>query len=239
VSNSQRFCTILAVALLGATLPLHAAIDSTLFTNYTLNSPHTSIEWVVCGSLPGSDGCYGAGSLGPFGRVGAMIEGNPSINLAKGTVTRYIYVLDVAAGAAADLVALSIYKKVDTIVGSSDSITVTAFKTVVLPLTGGASTEASMAANNLFVYIGTNQDPSAVQLKKSNFAITQFSVISGSPTVSSITANKYGFVTVTWGSSDGTSGFEVLDPTGRPQEDGGGAPFMMNTMQATLPAALP
>jgi hypothetical protein len=77
------------------------------------------VSLIVCGSLPGSGGCYGSAYLGPFGKIGALLEGNPS---TKGnTVTRAIYVLDIATGTKGTDVALSIYKKTDTISSSFDT----------------------------------------------------------------------------------------------------------------------
>lgn len=153
--------------LLGGTVSLHAAaIDSTLYTTYTMNATRTNISWVVCGSTSTTNGCYGSGSLGTFGRVGAIMESNPSQNVTKSTVTRNIYVLDVAYGPAANGVALYVYKKVDTVSVSDDTIAVTLFKTVSLPLTGGSTTVASMAANTPFLYIGTNRDDLAVQVEE-------------------------------------------------------------------------
>ena len=230
---------VLAVSVVSLLLvgeaPLHAsAIDSTLFTTYTLGGK-TRIDWTVCGSLPGTSGCYGAGTLGPFGRIGAMIEGNPIQNLTAGTVTRYIYILDVGYGSGANEVALYVYKKVDTISGADDSVSTSLFKTVVLPLTGGAPTVASMGANAKFLYIGTNQDQLAVQVQKSNFAIAQFSEVSGPYNVTSITADQYGFVTVTWGHG---AGFDVIDKNGQPQLGGGGDSFMLNTSVASIPSAV-
>lgn len=227
------------VLVIGA-IPVHAAsLDSTLFTNYTMNTARTNLTWYVCGSLPGTSGCYGSGFLGPFGKVGAMIEGLPAQNLTKGTVTRYIYVLDENYASGLNGVALYVYKKVDTIAGGSDTITVTLFKTVILPLTGGTSTVSSMAANQKFLYLGTNQDGFAVQLKKSTFAISQYAEISGAATVESITADHYGFITTTWITSSGSTGFNVIDPNGLVQEGGGGSQFMLNTIQAVRPTTLP
>jgi len=226
--------SVISLLLVGNT-PLHAsAIDSTLFTTYTLLG-NTSMNWVVCGSLPGTSGCYGAGTLGPFGRIGAMIEGNPSQNLTAGTVTRYIYVLDVGYGSGANEVALYVYKKVDVISGGDDSVSSSLFKTVILPLKGGAATIPSMGANAKFLYIGTNQDQLAVQVQKGNFAITQFSEVSGPYNVTSITADQYGFVTVTWGHG---AGFDVIDKNGQAQLGGGGDSFMLNTSVATIPSAV-
>jgi hypothetical protein len=52
-------------------------IDSGLYATYSFFDGNKKIAWNVCGSLPGSGGCYGAGDLGPFGKVGAMLEDNP------------------------------------------------------------------------------------------------------------------------------------------------------------------
>jgi len=226
--------SVMSLLLIGNTSAQAAAIDSTLFTTYTLPAG-MRIDWVVCGSLPGTSGCYGSGSLGPFGRIGAMIEGIPSQNLKAGTVTRYIYVVDVGYGSGGNEVALYVYKKIDAISGGSDTVSASLFKTVVLPLTGGPATIASMGANTKFLYIGTNQDQLAVQLQKNNFAITQFSEVSGPYNVTSITADHYGFVTVTWGKG---AGFEVIDKNGLAQSGGGGDTFMLNTSVATVPSAV-
>lgn len=223
-----------SLLLLAIAVPLYAKpIDSTLFATYTAGS--TQVNLIVCGSLPQTEGCYGSASLGPFGRVGAMIEGSPVQSVKKGTVTRYIYIVDVAAGADANEVFLYAYKKVDTITQSDDTVNVTLFAIVPLPLTGGAATSAYMAANPTFLYIGTNQDDLAVGVTKKNLALTQIGEFSGI-NISAITADAYGYVTLTWGGTGGASGFLVLAPNGGFEEDGGGSSFMLNTLQATLPA---
>ena len=164
-----------------------------------------------------------------------MIEGNPTQNLTAGTITRYIYVLDVGYGSGANQVALYVYKKVDVISGGSDSVSSSLFKTVILPLTGGTATIVSMGANAKFLYVGTDQDQLAVQVQKGNFALTQFSEVSGPYNVTSITADQYGFVTVTGGHG---AGFEVIDKNGRAQVGRGGDSFMLNTSVATMPSAV-
>ena len=115
-----------------------APIDATLYTRYNMDLDHTNVGWNVCGSLPGSSGCYGSGSLGPFGRVGAMMEGEPKTNRIANTVTRAIYVLDPASGPNQNEVVLYVYTKVDTITTDSDTVTVTLSQTISLPLVGGA-----------------------------------------------------------------------------------------------------
>jgi hypothetical protein len=235
----------LILLVLSATVPVCAQMtsgppDATLFTTYNINPSHTSVSWVVCGSTQQSSGCYDSGSLGPFGKVGALIEGNSSTNRTTNTVTRAIYVLDIATGSNLNGVTLYVYKKTDTVTSSFDTTSVTLFKTVSLPLAGGSSALASMAANNKFLFIGTNQSPQAVEIQKGTFSITQVGGFSPPINVSAITADQYGYVTVQFGSfSTGENGFVVLGPDGGGREDGGGAAFMLNTVQAVLPSTLP
>ena len=228
-----------SLVLLTATASFAVSPDATLFTTYNINTAHTSVSFTVCGSLPGSSGCYGGGSLGPFGKVGALIEGNESVNLTLNKVTRFIYVLDIAVGTNANGVTLYAYKKTDTIVSSFDTVSVSLFKTVSLPIMGGSSAVASMAANANFLFMGTNQSPNGIVMKKTNFTFTGIGGFSPPINVSAITADKYGYITVTFGSNGGNSGFVVFGPDGAPREDGGGAPFMLDTRQAFLPYTLP
>ena len=137
-------------------------IDATLFTTYTIDSAHTNVSWLVCGSTQNTSGCYASGNLGPFGKVGALMEGNPKTDLSTNTVTRAIYVLDIASGSNLNEVELSVYTKTDTITPDFDTVSVTLSKTVSLPLVGGTSAGASMAANNKFLFIGTNRSPGAL-----------------------------------------------------------------------------
>lgn len=211
--------------------------DATLFTTYNINSTGTSVSFVVCGSLPGSSGCYGSGTLGPFGKVGAMIEGFESVNLTE--VIRSIYVLDIAAGTSANAVTLYIYRKTDTITSSFDTVSVSLVKTVSLPIMGGTSAHASMAATSSSVFIGTDQSPNAVILKKGAFTFTGIGGFSPPINVAAITSDKYGYVTVTFGANGGNSGFIVFGPDGTTRSDGGGASFMLSTTQGFLPYTLP
>ncbi len=97
-----------------------------------------------------------------------------------------------------------------------------------------------MAANNKFLFIGTNQTPNGLEVQKVTFAITEIGGFSPPINVTAITADKYGYVTLTFGSfSGGENGFVVIGPDGFGREDGGGASFMLNTVQAILPSTLP
>lgn len=240
--KSCRLLVLLSMSfVLGLILPASAQtaaapIDSTLFTTYSVFSGSTNVNWIVCGSTQGSSGCYGSGSLGPFGIIGAMIEGNP---ITQGSVvTRFIYVVDIGAGSSGNGVTLNVYKKTDTITTSFDTVSVTLFRTVTLPLIGGSGAKSFMAANKGFLFIGTDQSPQAVEIPKNNLKVTPISVTSGI-NASSITADPYGYVTVTFGSSSGTSVFGVYAPDGGLTEDGGGAQFMLDTTNAVLPLTLP
>lgn len=237
--HTRPTLAVLSLLLLTGTTALHAAaIDSTLYTTYTLDGARSSVSWTVCGSTQQTSGCYGSGPLEPFGKIGAMIEGNPAYNLAKGTVTRYIYILDIESGSSKNGVSLYVYRKADTITASSDSISVTLFKTINLPLTGGTGASASMAANNSFILIGTDQGGVTVKVAKGNLAVTQLGGLLGSD-IGAITTDKYGYITVTSTIVNGVSSFFVVTPSGGEVESGGGAPFMLNTVQATLPSTLP
>jgi hypothetical protein len=230
------FSAILTLVLT-ASIPVHALpIDSTLYTTYLLKNNNTTVLWVVCGSMGMNSGCFGIGNLGPFGKIGAMIEGEPAQNLKNNTVTRRLYVLDVAAGSGGNSVVLNTYKKVDTITANSDTIAITLLNSTTLPLTGGRATLASMASNKKSLYIGTNQDQLAVEVQKPDLTVTQFGEGISTDNVTSITADPYGYIAVIWGKG---SGSEVIGPNGSPQSSGGGAYFTLNTVQATLTRAVP
>jgi hypothetical protein len=202
---------------------LPTAPDSTLYTTYALSSSDTGtiVSWAVCGSTQQSEGCYAAGNLGPFVVVGAMLEGNPSV---KGNVvSRAIYIVDSGGSP----VKLYVYEKTDTVTSSDDTVSVTLTHTVDLSLTGGSTALCSMAANNNFLFIGTNQGDQALSIRKSNLKVTEVGVYALG--VGSITADQYGYITVT---ETELGSFSVFNPNGESVEDGGGADFMLGTTQA-------
>ena len=215
-------------------------LDGTLYTSYNFSSDKKVVGWSVSGHVGPTFGSYGAGSLGPFVKVGALLEGNPSTNLSKKTVTRAIYVLDIASGSSRNGVVLYVYKKVDLISATEDKPTVSLEKKISLPLAGGESASASMAANDKYLYIGTNQSLEAVRVTKESFQVSMIG--GGALNVSSITADQYGYVTITFGAfNTPQSGFVLYGPGGSDvaQGMGGGTPFSLSTIQATLPVTLP
>ena len=75
-------------------------VDSTLFTTHWLGPSSQQINYVVYGSPQESEGCFASGEIGPFGRVGAIIEGKAS--KSGDVVTRHVYIIDTASGASAN-----------------------------------------------------------------------------------------------------------------------------------------
>ena len=225
------------------TISTSAPLDGGLYANYFMDTSHTFVNFDVCGSLPQSFGCYGgpAGSgLGPFGKVGALIEGNPSTDQSTGTVSRAIYVLDVASGSNLNGVTLYVYTRTDVISPSDDMVSVTLSNTISLPLLGGSSALASMAANAKVLVVGTNQSPDAIVIQKRNFHMTQ--IAGGFPpiNVDTITSDQYGYITATFGSfNSNDTAFVVLGPDGTTQGSGGGFEFLVNTVQGILPPTFP
>jgi hypothetical protein len=199
--------------------------DSNLFTTYSFYSTYTNVNWIVCGSTQETEGCYDAGSLGPFGHAGALIEGNESVS--GNTVKRNIFVVDDADGGGTG-VKLYVYTKTDVITPTFDTTTVSLTNTVTLPLTGGAHVTTYMAADDGFLFIGTNQSQSAVRVQKSDLAVGQIGGFSPPINVSSITSNKYGYVAVTFGGISGSDGSYEFDPFGNLTEGGGGADFVLS-----------
>jgi len=213
-----------------------APIDSTLYTRYNMDLPHTTVNWNVCGSLAGSSDCYASGSLGPFGRVAALLQGEPKTDPNAHTVTRAIYILDTAAGTDQTGVVLYVYTKVDTIIGDTDTVTITLSQTLSLSLVGGTNPHsAQMAANKKFLFIGTDQSPTALQIDKRTFSITNLGGFTPPINVFGIFGNPYGDVTLTFGSfRSSRNEFIVVGPTGSAVEDGDVSQFMLNTVNAIL-----
>jgi hypothetical protein len=243
ITKGQHRAALAALGALaaGAAFPIGAeatAPDSGLYTTYRVATNLQSTSWQVCGSTSGSDGCYASGSLGPFGRIGAMLEGSA---LTSGdTVTRRIFVLDLESGKTANEVTLFVYTKKDTVADGDDTVIVTLDQTIALPLVGGKKVSASMAANNAYLFAGTDQSYQAVSVDKGLWTVTGLGGFDPPVPVAEITADSYGFVTVTFGAPGAEfSGFYTFGPTGAGQEDGGGPSFMLDNRNAVRPAPLP
>jgi hypothetical protein len=204
------------------------APDTDLYTTYSFYGPEY-ISWVVCGSTSQSEGCYDSGNLGPFGHSGAIIESSEAVS--GNTVTRNVYVVDDASGGGTG-VTLYVYQKTDVVTSSFDTTTITLTNTVPLPLAGGANVVTYMAANSGYLFIGTNLSQEAVRVQKTGLSTASIGGFSPSLNVSSITANKYGYVTVNFGSAGNPGGFYAFGPNGSAVEDGGGNDNVVDTTNA-------
>ncbi|MFK2874594.1 hypothetical protein [Dyella lipolytica] len=196
---------------------------------------YTSVNWIVCGSTQQSEGCYSFGSLGPFGKVGALVEGNPVVDFTTDTVTRNIYVVDQAVGGGTGVM-LYVYTKVDSVVPAGDRITVTLTNTVPLTLIGGTNAATYMVANKDFLYIATNQSASVAQIQKSTLTVNENG--GAGPAVSSITSDGYGFVTINFGTVSSQNVFVTYGPNGYGTENGGGTQYLLGTSTALSTANL-
>jgi hypothetical protein len=202
--------------------------DSTLYTSFYFQS-YTYANWLVCGSTKLTEGCYGIGSLGPFGHVGSLIQGNESIQ--GNTVARKIYVVDSADGEVGTGVKLYVYQKIDVVTQSSDDVTVRLVNTLSLPLQGGSNVKTYMAANDDFLFIGTSASQIAYEVQKKNLAIS-LEINRPSPdrpmALFSITRDKYGFVSVNFVDAGGSYSNFQFAPDGRPEGDGGLGEYLLN-----------
>ena len=224
----RRLIMTSVLLLIGATFCWAATIDSGLFTTYTTDGVKTTLYWIVCGSIGKGSGCYGAGQLGPFGQIGSVVESTKVIDIREGTVIRFLYVIDQAYGSGQNGVALYVYQRIDTIASENDHTTFTLKKTISLPLVGGSQAVVFLAANKGYLVIGTSNSTVPVEINKRTYVITPLTIISQTP--NSITADNYGYVTVT-----SANGFFVVGPDGALREDGGGSPFTINDLLGTQP----
>jgi hypothetical protein len=214
-----------------------AAPDEGFYTTYSMNDAYQYLYATTCGHTAIAEGCSGTQTLGPFGKIGAVIEGNAETY--KDDVTRAIYVVDVASGETGTGVTLYRYLKTDSTTDANDWVTVTLTNTVALPLIGGVNSRCSMAANNGFLFIGTDQSPTAMRVQKGTFALTQTGGFEPPITVSSITADAYGYITIAFGSFTSGHGEQiVIRPNGDFASDGGPASFTLNSMNGVSTATL-
>jgi hypothetical protein len=194
-----------------------STLDATLFATYR-TSP-TSVSFVICGSLPDSEGCYGFGTMSPFQNACAVLEGRPKTT--GDVVTRAIYVLD-KRSSKKEPVTLYVYERLDTISSSYDSVQVKLIQQVPLGITGGPAAKCWMAGNDDFVYAGTSVG-GAVSVNKKSLAITP----EGSGPLVNITSDERGYVSLNFSGE-----FGLVGPQGQGEESGGGNAEMVNTRNA-------
>ena len=155
-----------------------------------------NILWLTCGYDTESSGCYGSGTLGPFGRPCSF----------AGSSTRLI-VAD--SNPQSGRTTLYFYKQVE-----SSSPTSTLVKTLKLPgLPPSTTARCEMAVLGQYLYFGTTESPTYYQVDLKTYGITTGSACGGN--TSAITAND-NFVVVSMSGC-----FTGFDKEGRGMISGG------------------
>jgi len=236
--------TLIAFAAfpLGAQAAASPPPNAGLYTSYSIGSDYQNVTWTVCGTTQTTEGCYGTGTLGPFAHAAALIESSPVVDVATGTVTRYIYLADNQARPPYnDFVYLYVYKKVDVVTSSTDTVTVSFVKFVSMRLLGGSGTTVFMAGNENYIYVGTSVYPFAVRIQRTNLShLVQTAQVSPEADVTAITSDFYGNVTVTFGgATNHTAGSLQFDINGNSLGTPTTNVYMLNTSAALQTSSLP
>jgi len=253
-----RRCSSVALLTLAAVLggpAVAAAPESTLFTTYTVDSTLQSATWSMCVSSGETAGCRSSGMLGPFGLIGAMLEGRPMRD--DQSVTRDIYVLDLASASSVTGVSLYVYKKQDVVSVTGNTSTVTLERTISLPLVGGAEAHASMTANDAYVLAGTDKSTKAAAIERSTWVVTSVDGFSPPSPIVSVTSSgdgdvavtfdtpgdpsSYGCIAVRFGTAGDPSSHDMyfVGPDGALEEDRGPADFTLADSDAIVPVSAP
>jgi hypothetical protein len=191
--------------VLAATLSTFAsagrtAVDQNISIAFAPSANGNQISWLIAGAAQDSWG----GTLGPFNRACAAVQGTPTIT--NNVVTRSIYILDAGNGGA-DVPALYVYDRTDVLTKkngqSIDSVSIVLNVSVDLPLVSSPSATCYMAANDSTVYVGTTADIYPVSIGKATLKPHQIPFGTGSwstsDQVSSITASDEGVIVIGWG----------------------------------------
>lgn len=228
----MRIGTLAAAAVLGGAVGFTSAAaraavapalpDAGLYTTYTLSADATSISASVCGSVGGTEGCYGGGTLSGFHRACAVIEGTPSYS--GNTVTRMIYVLD---GQVSDTATarLWVYRKTDSIAAGFDSVAFTLRKRVDTALPAGRKAACYLAANDTYVFAGTSAATAAARIGKADFQVSAIGGSSPPQSMTGISADERGWVSMNFSGS-----FYLVGPnSGDVGSVGGGQAWLAGT----------
>jgi hypothetical protein len=198
--------------------------DPELFTFYSVNPGNQTVDWTTCSGQQHT--CNPSGTLGPFGMVGYLMDGNPVRGKAG---ARDVYVLDTAAGKDKGGVTLNVYER-----GMSGSIGERPKARLELPLVGGSRATISMATHSEYIFVGSSLSQDLVQVGKRNYEIfTIPSFFFGLP-YSGMTSNGR-FVDVVQGGDGFPDSFTIYDKNGNVAVDGSGATFLLNDKTVTKP----
>jgi hypothetical protein len=217
-----RVAAVAAVLLAGGAAEAAGARDNALFTTYQASA--TSVGYHVCGTVGANHQCFAEGTLSGFASACALIEGSP--RTLDNVMTRAIYVLDRGVSTS-DIVALYVFKRTDTFTPTSDTVTIIPTATVPLGMTGGASAQCFLAANNKSVYAATDARSQVVSIRKSNLGLGTEGNFGPGDHIASIAADDRGYVAF-----NATGVFFAVGPDGREAEEGGGNYFFVGSRNA-------
>jgi hypothetical protein len=219
---------VLMIALAGPK-PARAQDGANFYTTFSVSK--TAINWTTCGSTQQSEGCFGAGSISPFGNVCAVLQGL-AVTVGN-TVNQKLYVFDSDYKSSGN-VFLHVFKKTVVITSSTLTTTFTPERKIGLALTGGSKVTCYAAANAHVIVAGTSASFTAVEISKANLATASIGGFSPPEPVTSIVADDRGYIVVNQGNGTGT-GFYLLGPNGGGVEDGGGNVVIFNSENAYIP----
>jgi hypothetical protein len=138
---------------------------------YTTYEAYASgIDWMTCGANGQGDGCYGSGTLGPFGRACAVAGSSTLVVVAD-------------AAPPAGETALYIYQQVE---GAHPSATL--LKTLTLSIPSSATARCSMAIGGNFLYFGTSESATFYKVDLTLYTTWSTSICGGN--TSAITASN-------------------------------------------------
>jgi hypothetical protein len=201
------------VAAVAAAILAPSSARAQLYTTYSFAD--TGFNWITCGSTQQSEGCYGSGSVTTFGHLCAIFE-DPETGSVYDNKQR-IYALDSNATGKKDVV-LHVLTKLVSVDGSGYAQTIfKPFKDVSLPLTGGNNVTCFAATNKAAILAGTSASTQAAYVQRKTFATSGYGGFSPPETVTGITVDASGYITVNF-----QGGFYLIGPDGSGQEDGGG-----------------
>ena len=207
-----------------------------LITTYKVG---TDISWSTCGLVYNTKGCFSAGSITGLSRPCAILAG---VTEQVSTATsQYIYILEsgVQPGEAATL---KVYSKVELVnetvsppgtppPASPETTTIKLLKSIRVPLTGGPDASCFMAANDGFVFLGTNQNDHVVRVAKENLAVSAFRQLEPDLAVSQITADGLGYIVVSFRKGRKIASY-TFDSNGKRFESASGTLFVTNDSNA-------
>jgi hypothetical protein len=218
VFNPLAFSSAIVAALSAACVLAPVPARAQLYTTY--NFDNAGFNWVTCGSTPQSEGCYGSGAVTTFGHLCAIFE-----DYASGTTYDYkqhVYALDNNATGKKDVVLHILTLSISTDQTGFAHTTFTPLTNVKLPLTGGNGVKCYAAENGAAIVAGTNASTQAAYIDRKTLAVSGYGGFSPPATVSGITVDAAGYITVNF-----QGGFYLIGPDGSGQEDGGGNAYLI------------